>query len=581
MSFLMSNPLTNFLGSLFTWGSTTQEADPTDVIVDMYGAEDEIDKLDKTPPTLVKDPLDEHRGASSSTPVPLSDSLHVKEEVVSYPIISPSERSEILERMKEGKSIYPEISERKVEPFKFFGPTGVTKATTESDTDGFTLIGSSDSAFKKPSLPATGIPVPSSSTRASTGTSKTELESRTSEGKLVRWWGFFNRNCNGHSLVGYKEFWKAMKAFPFSHTAKIFHREDRDLDQHRRSLVAFNEAHGNYLEALEKPVKVLQSEVNGHSVEDQVKYFDAASREITDVTWVKENKLRRGKVERDFKSTALLSLIDSISQRIISSPPEALKVISYVNDHLLPFARLREEREDSKDGVYAQPIEHHVNEKREVMTLDIQSHRDLSQYKLEQSRFTLASPLAKQEFDTGSAIYGMIMQRTLPELNRIAPKTPEEFSRVINENLAATTQLLNDALEGKRPIDANWKRELRELSEEYDFQMWQNERLAPHGTALRGSLNSHSLAVQVQGIVFQYSMMKSSEERLIKAPKNRITRGVYLENVKKFRQAQPVLRGIVEAMGNKFDKVLTLNAALAFDPLSPDNPIKLTESDLA
>ncbi|WP_041418845.1 hypothetical protein [Simkania negevensis] len=569
----------SYLGSMIPWGWSSHKADPSDYVkIDHTENQMEQGQLTGHLEGQVKNGVDTEGRETPS----LSDSLNAKAEVIKYPALSESDRSEVEARMKEVKSLYPEIPKFEAKPFKFDGPVSLVSSSSESDSEEFVLVGSSsDSTFKKPSLPSTGIPLPSSASKSSTGTSRTELETRAAEGKLVRWWGVFNRSFNGHSLVGYKEFWKAMEAFPFSHTATIFHRQDRSMEDHVQTHRAFNKAHGDYLKALEKPVKVLQSEVDGHSVEDQVKYFDKASQEITNVTWVKENKIRRGKVERDFKSTALLSMIDSIASRVISSPPEVLKVVSYIDNQLLPFARIREEREDSKDGVFAQPIQHHVDEKREIITLDIQAHRELNQYKMEKNRSTLSSPIAVQQYATGNAIYGMIMNRVLPELDKIAPKSREEFIQKVTENLAATTQLLNDALEGKRSIDANWKRDLRELSEGYDFLMWQNECLVPDERALRGSLSSHSLSSQVQGIVFEYKLMKTSEASLLLDPSNKIKRTLYLEKVKKVRQALPVLQGIVDTMGNKFDTVLKLNEALAFDPLSPDNPIPLIESDLS
>lgn len=573
----------SYVASMFSWGSTdtNHEADPSDFVA--LDIEDQMERgeiVRKDTPLKIESEDSTSSGLVASTTHSLEDSVHVKDEVVSYPSLGGEERSRLTERMREGKSIYPTLPELKAEPFRFNGPTVVeAKPKEDSGLEGFVMVGDK-SHFKTPTLPETGISLPSSSTVSTSGTSRTELEQRATSGKMIQWWGMFKRTVNGLPLVGYKEFWKAMEAFPFSHTVSIVHREDQDVLKHQGNLIAFNKAHENYLEALEKPVRVLQSEVDGLSVSDQVKYFEAASKEVIGVKWVSDNVMRQRKVERDFKSTALVSLIDSVSNQILRSPTEILKVGSMINEHLLPFARVGTERESSKEGVYAQPIKHKVNEEREITTMDFAVYRDLVEFEAMKKRSTPISPLQHQQWQTGQVIYNEIMERILPVLDKNAPKTPEEVSEKMKENLANTAQLLNDILDGRRTPDASWKRQIRELSEGLDFLNWQMDRYFP--SAPRIDMSGLTLQSHLQHCVFKYSLMKASEERhLSTEPKTDVSRNVFIERVKAFKQVQPVVRGIVEAMPGKFDGVYGIQAALAFDPLADSNPIALTESDLS
>jgi len=556
----------SYVASMFSWGSTNtnHEADPSDFVT--------IDIEDPIKGGKVKKEDTSSSGTVALTTHTLEDSVHVKDEVVSYPDLGAL--------MKEGKSIYPTLPEIKKEPFRFNGPTVLeTKPKEDSGLEGFVVVGD-QSHFKTPALPETGISLPSTSSRvSSSGTPRSELEQRATSGKMIQWWGFFKRSVNGLPLVGYKEFWKAMEAFPFSHTVSIVHREDQDVLKHQRNLVAFNKAHQNYLDALEKPVRVLQSEVDGLSISDQAKYFEAASQEAVGVKWVSENVMRQRKVERDFKSTALVSLIDSVSNQILRSPTEILKVGSLINEHLLPFARVGTEREDSKEGVYAQPIKYRVNEEREITTMDFMLYRDLVEFEARKKSSTPISPLQHQQWQTGQLIYNEIMERILPVLDKNAPKTPDEVNDKMKENLANTAQLLNDVLDGRRTANESWKRQIRELSEGLDFLNWQMDRYFP--SASRVDMSGLTLQSHLQQCVFKYSLMKASEERHLKTePKTDVSRNVFIERVKEFKQVQPVIQGIVEALPGKFDGVYGIQGALAFDPLASSNPITLTESDL-
>ena len=564
----------SYVASMFSWGSTNtnHEADPSDFVT--------IDIEDPIEGGKVKREDTSSSGTVALTTHTLEDSVHVKDEVVSYPILTSEESTRLNKLMKEGKSIYPTLPEIKKEPFRFNGPTVLeTKPKEDSGLEGFVVVGD-QSHFKTPALPETGISLPSTSSRVSTsGTPRSELEQRATSGKMIQWWGFFKRSVNGLPLVGYKEFWKAMEAFPFSHTVSIVHREDQDVLKHQRNLVAFNKAHQNYLEALEKPVRVLQSEVDGLSISDQAKYFEAASQEAIGVKWVNENVMRQRKVERDFKSTALVSLIDSVSNQILRSPAEILKVSSLINEHLLPFARVGTEREDSKEGVYAQPIKYRVNEEREITTMDFMLYRDLVEFEARKKSSTPISPLQYQQWQTGQLIYNEIMERTLPVLDKNAPKTPDEVNDKMKENLAHTAQLLNDVLDGRRTANESWKRQIRELSEGLEFLNWQMDRYFP--SAPRVDMSGLTLQSHLQQCVFKYSLMKASEERHLKTePKTDVSRNVFIERVKEFKQVQPVIQGIVEALPGKFDGVYGIQGALAFDPLASSNPITLTESDL-
>lgn len=564
----------SYVASMFSWGSTNtnHEADPSDFVT--------VDIEDPIEGGKVKKEDTSSSGTVALTMHTLEDSVHVKDEVVSYPKLTSEESTRLNKLMKEGKSIYPTLPEIKKEPFRFNGPTVLeTKPKEDSGLEGFVVVGD-QSHFKTPALPETGISLPSTSSRVSTsGTPRSELEQRVTSGKMIQWWGFFKRSVNGLPLVGYKEFWKAMEAFPFSHTVSIVHREDQDVLKHQRNLVAFNKAHQNYLEALEKPVRVLQSEVDGLSISDQAKYFEAASQEAIGVKWVNENVMRQRKVERDFKSTALVSLIDSVSNQILRSPAEILKVGSLINEHLLPFARVGTEREDSKEGVYAQPIKYRVNEEREITTMDFMLYRDLVEFEARKKSSTPISPLQHQQWQTGQLIYNEIMERILPVLDKNAPKTPDEVNDKMKENLANTAQLLNDVLDGRRTANESWKRQIRELSEGLDFLNWQMDRYFP--SAPRVDMSGLTLQSHLQQCVFKYTLMKASEERHLKTePKTGVSRNVFIERVKEFKQVQPVIQGIVEALPGKFDGVYGIQGALAFDPLASSNPITLTESDL-
>ena len=161
----------------------------------------------------------------------------------------------------------------------------------------------------------------------------------------------------------------------------------------------------------------------------------------------------------------------------------------------------------------------------------------------------------------------------MPTIQEMAPKTPEEATTRMNANLSAAQDLLNAALDGG-PINENWKRELRELSEGYDFLSWQISSNFPSMSQFE--FIGASLPLQVRRALHQFSTLQSTQELGV-ITKNHAN---YIKEVKEFMPIQRVLKGIVEATGDKFTGMEEIQKALAFDPFAESNPITLKESDL-
>jgi len=472
---------------------------------------------------------------------------------------------------------YPKIEPYKPIVFQFSAPE-TTKKEGSEEASGFVTI--SRSPFKSPALPSSGIPHPHSSSPVPTATSQRELDTRKSEGKVVRWWSLFKHSHNQLPLVGKSEFSKAMMGFNFSHNLTLVKRDDQDQRLYQRNVAAFDESHHKYLEALKKPVAVLQSEVAGLPVEDQVKYFDAASREVTQVPQVKTRAWKKEKVERDFKSTALVSLIDSVVKRIIQSPAEIFKVDAYVKGHLTPFARISGDRVDPKDGLFAQPIEHEVAKERKAVTMDLHAYKALVQDNISKRQRLTAPEQDVQQWGLQETLRHEIFSRAIPALDGLhAPKSIEELEEKIKDNQIALGTLLNDALAG-RPTDADWKQQVRELVDGYRFLEWQHRRFFPGQESRLAAFNSNRIELQLSEAVFKYRMLAATLERASTGSVSKVTRNVYIENVKAFMPVQAAIKGIAEAMEGAIILPPSTEAAIAFDPFSSKNAIPLTESDL-
>lgn len=174
-----------------------------------------------------------------------------------------------------------------------------------------------------------------------------DLKARELAGKLLKWhpsWTFFTYTHKEIALPDQKKFINAVMtvsgARPIAYFASAPEKSDETL-KYARDWTDYANA---YHHALEVPVQILGDEVSLLPIENQIKFMNAAIKEIEQLPIIKERTWKRREVSRNFKSHCLLQLMKNAAAQFNQEKvsPQETDLFTRVRDvtqtHLLPFS---------------------------------------------------------------------------------------------------------------------------------------------------------------------------------------------------------------------------------------------------
>lgn len=508
--------------------------------------------------------------AQSTSKTPLLD-------VESMPVIN--EETEVSPK----KDLEPFMGYPKIEPyvpyvFRFETPTLESSSPITPPLDGFTLVESTP--FKQGSLPEVGIPHPikGSGNSVSNLRKTAALDSRATQGKVVKWWSFFKRSSNGKTLPGKSDFSKAMMNFSSRHDVTLVSTNSKGHDKFQNFVRDHDEAHHQYLKALEGPAAILQDEIGDLPIKDQVKYYEAATSELTDVSKVRDREWKKKQVTQDFKSEALVRLVDSTVSRILRFPTELLQVHANTVDHLMPFAFT-----GGKSEPYVLPVRHEVVKGRPPIVMSPQEHSALRKQEMAQK---ISPDYQKGFLTTLNQIKGMVFEKAIPEIDRLyAPKSIEELEEKMKTSQINLSTKLNEVLDTGLADSATYE-EISSLVDEQRFLTWMHIRHFPTNQSSLSEMNKLSPeALFNKGVanlnLKYYGLLGVLTHASKTLPGDATTKAEYSEKVKAYLPLQAAMCSLNEALKGSISMPFGGDRSLSFDPIRDQEVIQLDLSDLS
>lgn len=443
-------------------------------------------------------------------------------------------------------------------------------------------VPASSMPFRRPSLPTVGLPEIRSIADPDDSQTRTirELNDRVARGTLVQWGSSWNPFRSRQTR---SDFSQAMQNFSSGHDVTIVSdkrkaEKEGAFEKAKQFISDHNEAHHHYLKALKGPADALQKEMKGLPIEDQVRYYERAVTELTQVPWVRDREWKKAQVSRDFRCEALANLVSSFAARILKHPSELFEVRRVAALHLMAFAAT-----EDPHNPYVKPQRHHVTRDRAPVLISREELRAIRQTERE-------TPPSFQDHnasytETLNMIQEMIYQRVIPQLDaKYRPRSIEELEGKIKANQAALAGHLNDVLDGLTPTK-RWNQRVESLVNELHTLNWAHARYYPREERRRAALSVHSPTAlfreQMAAFTLKYYGLQGEIVRTPEiGPSSDTARANYIRKAKEFLPIQRAMRGLYEAVKGQVGLLAGGQTALDFDPIQGQNVFDLSMSDL-